>query len=399
MKDLSKLTTRTISKLVFIAILLFSLDAFPQNYIPGNTYLDSNGYVEYIAGNLPFVISVPHGGYLKPASIPDRNCTGCSYVRDAYTQELARELQADFVQKTGCYPHMVINLLHRVKFDANRDIGDAADGNPVVEQSWYAYHAFIDSAKTQIEQDYNRGLFIDVHGHGHSIQRIELGYLLSKTELQFSNNDLNTSTMISQSSIQSLVGNNLNSYTHAELLRGNSSFGTILSSRGFPAVPSSSIQFPTGNEPYFSGGYNTNRHSSVSGGVIDGIQMECNHDIRWDSVNRKKFADSLVDVLIEYYNIHYNNQFAGNYCNLLSVYYQPEQVFIKAYPNPATEKLFIETSLDEVEVEIYNSLGQNVLSLNWTGNTIDLSKLNKGFYYIRFSKEGQIIRTMPLIKN
>ena len=377
-------------------LITFSL--FSQNYIPGTTYLDSNGYVEYMAGNLPFVISVPHGGYLKPASIPDRNCTGCSYIRDAYTQELARELQTAFVQKTGCYPHMVINLLHRVKFDANRDIGDAADGNPVVEQSWYAYHEFIDSSKARIERDYGRGLFLDLHGHGHNIQRIELGYLLSKTKLQTSDSNLNTNAIMVQSSIYTLVSTNLNSFTHAQLIRGDSSLGSLLAFKGFPAVPSAAIPYPVGSEPYFSGGYNTQRHNSKQGGAIEGIQMECNHDIRWDSLLRKKFADSLAEVLIDYYNIHYNNQFDGNYCSLLSIAHSTNTLYVKIFPNPSQGKIYVESNRGNLDIDIYNNLGQRVLSLKWKGKALDISSLEKGCYYLRFSKNHLLLGTRVLVK-
>jgi hypothetical protein len=388
----------TVNKLLLIPLFVLSLQVFSQSYIPGNTYYDSTGYVEFIAGNLPFIISVPHGGYLKPSNIPDRNCSGCSYIRDSYTQELGREIQAAFIQKTGCYPNMVINLLHRIKFDANRDIGDAADGNATVEQAWYAYHSFIDSSKSQIIHNYGNGVFFDLHGHGHTIQRIELGYLLNRYVLQSSDSNLNTNTIIGSSSIKSLTSNNLNSYTHAELIRGSSSFGTILVNRGFDAIPSTTIPNPIGSDPYFSGGYNTRRHSSVNGGVIDGIQMECNHDIRFDSILRKKFADSLVLAIIDYYNIHYNNQFIGNYCGLLSSSPIIERTNLNIFPNPASDQLFIESNIKELNIDIYNSLGQKVLDLIWQGEKVDISNLKKGVYYLQFSKNEKIIHCKTLIK-
>ena len=232
---------------------IFHLHLHAQTYLPGNSYHDATGYVEYLAGNLPIVISAPHGGYLEPMEIPDRDCDGCVYVRDAYTQELAREIQEAFFQKTGCYPHVVINLLHRKKFDANRNIEDAADGNTTVEESWDAYHTFLDSAKMNIVQQYGRGLFLDLHGHGHDIQRIELGYTLSKNELQLSDEELNGNTFIEESAIQTLVSDNLQDLSHSELLRGDFSFGTILDNKGFPAVPSLETPFPLDAEPYFSG--------------------------------------------------------------------------------------------------------------------------------------------------
>ena len=41
-----------------------------QNFIPGQSYFGQNNYVEYIAGNLPIIIGVPHGGTLTPANLP-----------------------------------------------------------------------------------------------------------------------------------------------------------------------------------------------------------------------------------------------------------------------------------------------------------------------------------------
>ena len=45
----------------------------------------------------------------------------------------------------------------------------------------YYYQLFHDQIITfrqEIINNYNRGLLIDIHGHGHPIQRIELGYLI-----------------------------------------------------------------------------------------------------------------------------------------------------------------------------------------------------------------------------
>ncbi len=289
-----------------------------QIFQPGVTYYDSTGFVEYLAGDLPIIISVPHGGYLEPDSIPDRNCTGCSYLRDSYTQEIGRGVIDAFYQETGCYPHMIINLLHRKKFDANRDIGDAADGNPLIEKAWYNYHEFIDSSKTSIIQGYGRGLFLDLHGHAHTIQRIELGYLLSGSELRLSNVDLNTTTYIEESSLRTLVSDNIQNHTHSELIRGDQSLGTILDDKGFPSVPSFSDPFPDVGEPYFSGGYNTVRHGSRdNNGDIDGIQIECNSDVRFDTTLREKLIDSLVTAVNQYFHYHYNDQYLNNYCKLV----------------------------------------------------------------------------------
>lgn len=77
---------------------------------------------------------------------------------------------------------------------------------------------------------------MDLHGHGNPVARIELGYLLYDDELELSDSILNTNTFINYSSIQNLVLSNVNDYTHAQLLRGEKSLGTLLSNYSFPSV-------------------------------------------------------------------------------------------------------------------------------------------------------------------
>ncbi len=387
----------------FFLLLLFCSGSnflFSQTYNPGVSTFDATGFVEYIPGNLPVIISVPHGGDLEPDTIPDRDCDNCVYLKDAYTQELARSISDAFFEQTGCYAHLVINLLHRKKFDANRDIGDAADGNPKVEQAWYGYHDFLDAAKAQAVEDYERGLFIDLHGHAHEIQRLELGYLLSKSELQLTDAELNSNTYVDESSIKSLVGNNLHFLTHAELLRGTNSLGTMLENKGVPAVPSTPDPFPLDNESYFSGGYNTDRHGSIESGTIDGIQIECHQDIRFDADLREMFADTLTNAINEYIDYHYNGEYLGNYCNLITVISKPTiYESIEVFPNPASNLLNIKSELNEIEIFIYNYLGQRVSTYIWTGTPIDVSSLKSGYYFLEFRKGNLLFETKRLLKH
>ena len=296
-----------ISLLLIFLFYLTSCSVIPKAYKPGASYLNETGYVEYLPGTLPLVISVPHGGYLTPENIPDRKCEGCVYDGDSYTQELARSIRDHFFKQTGYYPHIVINLLSRKKFDANRNKTDAADGNQIVEKAWFEYHDFLEKAKTQITKDHKRGLFLDLHGHGHKIQRIELGYLLNKDELQLPDSDLNTDAYIDKSSIKKLIGNDLQHLSFPELLRGNSSLGTIFNNNEVPAVPSTLIPHALNNERYFDGGYNTERHGSLNGGNIDGIQVECHQGIRFNTAKREQFANIFVTSVREFMLLNYNN--------------------------------------------------------------------------------------------
>ncbi len=87
------------------------------------------------------------------------------------TQEVARAFGQTLFDRTGRRPHIVINRLHRIKLDANREIGEAAQGNATAETAWREFHEFIEAAKDAVFDDFGRGLYIDLHGHGHDNQR------------------------------------------------------------------------------------------------------------------------------------------------------------------------------------------------------------------------------------
>ena len=48
----------------------------PIAYVAGQSHLWRNGYVKYIAGNAPVILTAPHGGTLSPLSIPVRCARG-----------------------------------------------------------------------------------------------------------------------------------------------------------------------------------------------------------------------------------------------------------------------------------------------------------------------------------
>ncbi len=368
---------------IFGLFFLYFVPVGGQTYESGKTYYGSNQYIEYKAGHLPVIISAPHGGNLHPESIPDRSCTGCVYVKDAYTQELIRQMYDEIFQVFGCYPHVIINRLHRKKLDANRALGDAADGNKEAEEAWMDYHHFIQIAIDSVLRQYGRGLYIDLHGHGHSVQRLELGYLISKKDLQHDDEWLNQTRIIHKSSIRHLAGYNEEDLTFAELLRGALSLGQMYENGGYPAVPSRNQPAPSTSESYFSGGYNTRRYGSVKDGTIDGIQMECNRQgVRDTEEHRQDFAATTAKVLKDYLEMYYfKHGELGQYCSTLSAN-TPEKGFlpkISLSPNPVLDKCrisFIHTNPSPVNVTVMNSVGtilyeketgQKQLNLNLNG--------------------------------
>lgn len=103
-------------------VLLFALLASSGATSAQTILFGTDDYVEYQVGTLPIVISVPHGGGIEPANIPDRTCGNPTLVRDANTIEVGRAMSDSNFSRTGCYPHVVYCHLRRTKLDANRTI-------------------------------------------------------------------------------------------------------------------------------------------------------------------------------------------------------------------------------------------------------------------------------------
>lgn len=283
--------------LCLLVNLIAPLSALAQ-YNPGNTYLGTNNYIEYHAGNLPIIISAPHGGSLAPPTIADRACSGCVTVKDSWTEELAYKIDSAVQVVFGGYPHIIFNKLSRKKLDANREIVEAALGNPDAEIAWHEYHDFLQAAKDSCVANFGSAIYIDLHAHGHTNQRIELGYLLGKAELQLSNGTLDAMNFQDSCSIRHL-NNVLNpSASFANMLRGSDCMGELLTYRGYSSVPSVSDPAPATADPYFSGGYNTVRHGSRDSSQINAIQFETNFTgLRDNNTNRNAFAQALACVL------------------------------------------------------------------------------------------------------
>ena len=288
-------------------------------YQPGQSYFGRSNYIEYLAGDMPVIFSVPHGGSLTPAEIPNRNCAGysadCATISDGETEELARAIQQAFRSHYGHSPHMIICRLKRTKIDCNRDVREGAAGNVYAQQAWEEFHLYINIASNAVVASTGRGLYIDLHGQSHPIGRVELGYLLTADQLTNSDATLNQPAFAAHSSFRTLAAQV--PIPFSQLLRGSNSFGALLLAHGYPAVPNpvmpdtrtgaSSTFNPADQNLYFGGGFNTRLCSSVSrGGPIDGLQVEVNYaGVRDTAANRNRFAAALAQVMEVFFASHY----------------------------------------------------------------------------------------------
>jgi hypothetical protein len=339
--------------------------------VPGHKYIwgDLPAVIDYdkidtyyIAGNIPVLITVPHGGFLKPANSELRDRTypyGCATAttsNDANTIELSCDLLETIrVQFGGKYPHMIINRLDRAKIDQNRDFGEDCNPNEINQanevrgvRAWNDFHLnFRVVAEKQIIADHGRGVYIDLHGKPSGYgTAIDVGYHLTSTELGKDNGTLNnvSNTYFLKNSIRYLFYN-LNgistdtpaqsriSINLADLLRGSRSFGSILESKlqadstlkSYHVSPSSYKQKPGS---YYSGEYNMliftsikdgstdynnyqNANYSINNGFtkdnfISGFQLETTKAIRDDAAKRKAYAAKVSLAIKDYLMQNYN---------------------------------------------------------------------------------------------
>ena len=294
----------------------------PGPYTPGQSYFGANNYIEYIAGDGPVILSAAHGGNLTPTTIPDRTDAACgettTTTTDLNTRELVLAMQQALHTRFGTFPHVVINHLHRKKLDANRPVTDGACGNSEAQLAWLEYHAFMDAAKLTVVNGPGKGWYMDMHGHGHAIQRLELGYLLSAVQLRQPDSALDAATTFEEASSINSVSKDATGETFSSLLRGPNSLGALYAANNFPSVPSASEPFPQSGDPYFNGGYSTERHTcstaagplgGQSGGNICGVQIEANlTGVRDTPANRAHFAEVTATVLETYLAAHWGIQ-------------------------------------------------------------------------------------------
>ena len=274
-------------------------------YLYGETYYGRKSYITYYPGNIPVILSIPHGGDISPPEISNRTY-GVS-VTDSNTIELGIAIRNYFYVNFNVRPYVVINNLKRTKLDANRDIVEAAQGNIFAERAFNEFHFYINSARQEILSNHSTGFLFDIHGHGVNPDgfydmRTWIGYLLSGDELDNSDNYINQNISINDTSIFSLI--NSSNITLSEILRGPNSLGSFFEDNSYTALPSPNSPSPEGMR-YFSGGYNTYIYGTDRNFNFNAIQLEFPFpDLRDTPQSRNTFASAFVNLIQEYIQIH-----------------------------------------------------------------------------------------------
>lgn len=250
--------------------------------------------ISYFPGNLPILLIVSHDGKRRPKDMAKRHngcrvpgtqkciwMRGCvfkdekkcraSLISDTNTRAIADQIAGMMEQSTGMRPHILVNNLHRVHMDANRDIQEATMGVPKAISAYNQFHAWVRYARSVISTTCGKGLLLDIHGHQQN-DFVMLGYAAPRGDFRKSDAELDSKESWSKRSTISFAVSK-SKHRYSELLRGTSSFGHFLAEAGVKTVPSPGHPRP----------------SEVRGAYFDGAAVVG----KWGSKNNNKHMDAI----------------------------------------------------------------------------------------------------------
>jgi N-formylglutamate amidohydrolase len=112
-----------------------------------------NKVFDFGKGNVPVLITVPHGGALVPQNIPNRDFG--SYKKDRETILTLKEILKEY-DLTNKKPYFVCMNLHRRKIDVNRGSREGAQ-NAEMLKVYKDYHNKIREFRLEIQKNTEKG--------------------------------------------------------------------------------------------------------------------------------------------------------------------------------------------------------------------------------------------------
>lgn len=229
-------------------------------------------------GELPLVISAPHGGRLEVPGATVRKgeglkkgASGFFTGRDTGTEELALRVVELLDDKLSGRVSCVISRVHRRYVDFNRppEIGVEHQAARVVHDS---YHEALRSAVQRVRTRHGRGLLVDIHGQGSA----------ASTAFRGTNNGLTVKALREQFTDRAHIG--------------PTSLMGLLQQRGWTVHPD---PFAGKEQSGFTGGYIVKTYGSHQPEGIDAIQLELGMDYRREEVREQRAAE-LADALVDF---------------------------------------------------------------------------------------------------
>lgn len=131
--------------------------------------IEHRNYFDLGEGNIPLILSVPHGGILECDSIPLRTSgvLGIDKGTNEISKILIEQINRTFEnEKLGFkYPFYIISMVRRSKIDLNRSEDEAYNQNSFLAREIYRfYHEKIREWIHNNICKFGRSLLLDIHG-------------------------------------------------------------------------------------------------------------------------------------------------------------------------------------------------------------------------------------------
>ncbi len=264
--------------MVFLSIAFIAFQPWAILAQDKATKPELNELVFIQQGDLPIILSAPHGGTRQIPNVPERKGEGMKTGgagffagRDGGTEELAYAVSDAIQKRFGKLPYMVVSRSHRKYLDPNRPPEIAyedEDAKPVYDY----YHGTISSYCREATNKFQTVLLLDLHGQG------------SKADTVF-RGTRNGSTV-----------KHLRTSFGEDAFTGEKSLFAMLHRQGWTVDP---IPYTNKEQSGFTGGHIVGTYGSLNGTVVDAYQLEFGMDYR-SKERRAKTAEELANAVAEY---------------------------------------------------------------------------------------------------
>jgi N-formylglutamate amidohydrolase len=224
------------------------------------------------AGNIPIILSAPHGGRTAiPDVEPRKNggATDFNTVRDENTAELATLIASAIEKRLHGKPYLVIAQFERRFVDVNRTEEMGVESEKA-RPYYRAYHRILKDDCNEVAGKWKHGLLLDIHGQAKHPNSLVRG----------TNNGQTVESLVKRFGPQALNG-------------PRSIFGSF-EAMGNSIVPAS--QSNDAEDKRFIGGYTVRTYGSHQGGKIDAIQLEFGSEFR-EKKNLAKTASAISEAI------------------------------------------------------------------------------------------------------
>jgi N-formylglutamate amidohydrolase len=230
------------------------------------------------AGELPVILTAPHGGRADVPGCDLRTPVGTRFVTgsDFNTDVLVQEIAAEVKRLTGRQPYLVMAKFHRRFIDANRR-PDEGYGSPGCQADYDFYHSAIRGFVDEVRGKYPRAMLFDVHGQSAYPDSIVRGTQHGRT----------VKTLLAHAGAPGLTG-------------PDSVFGRF-AAMGYAIVPANDTSPADRVEaPDYAGGYTVVSYGSHKSDGIDAMQLEFGRNLRERHALQKTARDTAAAIAAFY---------------------------------------------------------------------------------------------------